>query len=55
MGKSKAKVQTRQRFLREAMRTLGLTCVAFAMRIGALERTLDEWFVTVNTSDSRNS
>lgn len=55
MRKSKAEVQTQQRFLREAMQTLGLTCVAFAMRIGALERTLDEWFFTVDTSDSRNS
>ncbi len=55
MGKSKAKVQTQQRLLQEATQTLGLTCVAFAMRIGALERTLDKWFITVNTSDSRNS
>lgn len=36
MERGKAKVQTQQEFLREAMQSLGLTRAAFAVRIQAL-------------------
>jgi predicted transcriptional regulator len=54
MAKERAKVRTQQDFLREAMKTLGLTRTAFAARISVPEKTLNKWLSPVDTSDYRN-
>lgn len=54
MERGKAKVQTQQEFLREAMQSLGLTRAAFAARISVPEKTLNKWLAPGDTGDYRN-
>ena len=40
-----------QEFLRQAMKTLGLTRKAFAKRLGCAQRSLDKWLLPDQSSD----
>lgn len=44
---------TQQEFLREAMRELGMTRDAFAVRLACPRRTLDKWLLPSESKDHR--